>query len=255
MKSIISTIVLACHAQALKMGVKEPYDAGTTGRAVTEEVNSNGDVIVMDNVIVDESQAGLDAETRPLCSTGGTFTRQDFQGPSPGCCRVYEADEYFGLHYDFCLYNVLQNEKYWQLDITGWHNEINSWKCADDVSIKICAHINDTRQLQVGDCLENAPNVQTGCGANPTVGTLVGNAVNEHDSLWVRRLNPNCPPDEPCVAGMVYDLPDCGGGGFMVTNEFPIDEYPNETLEFRSFMGSYNKYDYTTHYMLAGGDA
>lgn len=81
------------------------YD-GLDGRAATEEGHS------MENVIIDNDETG-DASTRPMCFTNGDYsvdplTVADTQGPSDGCCRVYEAAEFKGRHYDFCVYDPTQ---------------------------------------------------------------------------------------------------------------------------------------------------
>ena len=183
------------------------YDA-IIGRGLTEEGDDT-----MSNVLYYEDAENEDLKTRPMCSVGGTLNRPDFQGPSPDCCRVYEAADFMGLHYDFCIYNKDTYEKYWQLDTYGWHNEINSWRCGDNVTIKICAHKDDTSKYKGNDCDDGQPNVQTGFDQNPDVGIKEGNGRNEHDSIWIRRPKPGC---NPCPRGMVYDLPDCKGSTFMV---------------------------------------
>ena len=89
------------HMDADPTGISG-YD-GLDGRAATEEGHS------MENVIIDNEASG-DANSRPMCFTNGDIsvdplTVADTMGPSDGCCRVYEAAEFKGRHYDFCVYD------------------------------------------------------------------------------------------------------------------------------------------------------
>ena len=81
---------------------------------------------VMKETTPDEN---TDALTRPMCSIGGVLDTVDTAGPSGPCCRVYEKDNFMGLHYDFCHYGLPTDmtERYYQADQFGWHNEINSY--------------------------------------------------------------------------------------------------------------------------------
>merc|ERR1719509_514153 len=95
-------------------------------RSFTQYGIGNMPDVDMENVIIDNSATG-DETTRPMCTTGDNpLNVSDTQGPSDGCCRVYEAADFKGRHYDFCVYDPNQCSKKWDLDITGWHNEINS---------------------------------------------------------------------------------------------------------------------------------
>lgn len=109
-----------------------------------------------------------DAETRPMCSIGGILDTEDIVGPSDPCCRVYEKDNFKGLHYDFCHYGPAldMTDRYYQADQFGWHNEINSYKCGKDVNIRLCTHAKDGSKFNGAECTPGNPNVHEGKTAN-----------------------------------------------------------------------------------------
>ena len=108
-----------------------------------------------------------DAETRPMCSIGGVLDTPDIDGPSDTCCRVYEKDNYMGLHYDFCHYGdpLDMTERYYQADQFGWHNEINSYQCGKDVFIRLCEHVADGSTFSGFECNPGKANVHEGKAA------------------------------------------------------------------------------------------
>ena len=155
------------------------YDA-LGGRAATEEGHS------MASVIIDNSATG-DETTRPMCTTGDNpLNVSDTQGPSDGCCRVYEAAEFKGRHYDFCVYDPNQCSKKWDLDITGWHNEINSIWCADNSLFRLCAHVDDSSSTTDNwgkeECMGAQDHVTESLGKHATLSAGIDEAS---DSLWV----------------------------------------------------------------------
>ena len=87
------------------------YD-GMTGRTDGTEQG------LMENVLEYASAADVDQQTRPMCSVGGVLGTPDTQGPSAPCCRVYEQEDYMGLHYDFCHYGdpLDMTDRYYQAD-------------------------------------------------------------------------------------------------------------------------------------------
>merc|ERR1711978_733613 len=145
MKSFAASVLLAISAQALQLEYEigenpelseagqefdpekmSSYDA-ITGRGDTQEgADTRKNVLQYDDEGLTE-----DEKTRPMCHVGGIDTEPDTEGPSA----------------DFCLYDVAQHEvpyqKYWQADTYGWHNEINSYWCGEDVAIRLCAHPGD----------------------------------------------------------------------------------------------------------------
>ena len=139
------------------------YDA-ITGRGDTQEGSGT-----RKNVLVYDDAATEDEKYRPMCHTGGIENVPDTEGPSDECCRVYEYENFVGRHYDFCLYDVSDEdkecpyEKYWQADTYGWHNEITSFWCGKKVGIRLCAHYGDasatTDKEAKGECRGGNSNV------------------------------------------------------------------------------------------------
>ena len=227
------------------------YD-GLGGRAATEEGHS------MENVIIDNDESG-DASTRPMCFTNGDvsvdpITVPDTQGPSDGCCRVYEAGDFKGRHYDFCVYDPNQCSKKWDLDITGWHNEINSIWCADNSLFRLCAHINDTSSTAdnwgMNECKGGQDTVLESLGKHATLRTGVDEAS---DSLWV--FNNTCDGPNPQISAVVYDERDCNGNSYFAhpdvwyrdgTNgpksEYNAVDQASVDPKFPKWRGSYDYY-------------
>lgn len=61
--------------------------------------------------MVYDDAATEDEKYRPMCHTGGIEKVADTEGPSDECCRVYEYEGFVGRHYDFCLYDVSDEDK------------------------------------------------------------------------------------------------------------------------------------------------
>jgi len=221
------------------------YDA-ITGRGASEGATENG-TLDMEEVLSYEDAPTEDLKTRPMCKVGGEAEVVDDSVPGERCCRAYEDINYKGFFMDFCLYNFKSTEQYWQLDILGWHNEIGSWRCDETVSIKICAHTDDTSVLQSNDCPDNGLNVQTGFDKNPDVGHKLGNGRDSHDSLWVRAR----PPNGIDPRGMVFDYPNCEGASFIVETNV----WKGFSSQFEgTWKGSWNVYDAQSQFLLAGGN-
>jgi hypothetical protein len=68
--------------------------------------------------VMEYASAKGDERTRPMCSIGGILGTPDIEGPSPPCCRVYEKENFEGLHYDFCHYGPTHDmtDRYYQAD-------------------------------------------------------------------------------------------------------------------------------------------
>ena len=141
-----------------------------------------------------------------MCHVGGIEDEVDTEGPSAECCRVYEFAGFKGRQYDFCVYDIHDRpetySKYWQADTYGWHNEINSYWCGDDVAIRICAHPDDSSSTEdkaaVGECRPGNPNVLEDNGKQPQVPDPIN---EEGDSIWIFKMPKNACP--------VYELPNC----------------------------------------------
>lgn len=152
-----------------------------------------------------------------MCFSNGDYTVDpltvaDTQGPSDGCCRVYEAGDFMGRHYDFCIYDPNQCQKKWDLDITGWHNEVNSIWCATNSFFRLCAHVDDSSSTEdnwaVNECMGGQDHVIESLGKHAS---LPSGVDEKSDSLWV--LNNTCGPDP--IAAVVFDERDCNGNSYF----------------------------------------
>lgn len=198
------------------------------GRGAREGVDGSR----MENVLIDDDATDEDSKTRPMCRTGDMKDKSDEQGPAPFCCRVYEAPEFKGLHYDFCLYGEPKSEEwdtclpsardsqYWQADVYGWHDDVSSWWCGADVGIRLCAHEDSDRGTTADAAAGYEKAVECKAGDfNMRVIEDVGKKANmgafdnTADSVWVFRTKmPKDQCDSECpTVGIVFDEKNCQG--------------------------------------------
>jgi hypothetical protein len=215
------------------------YDA-ITGRGLTEEGEDT-----MRNVLVYEDADNEDDKYRPMCNVGGILDKEDTEGPSDECCRVYEQTGYRGRRYDFCLYDVdsfgEEYYKYWQADTYGWHNEISSFSCGRKVMIRLCAHPGDTSttadKAAQGECRGGNDNVIEDEGKKPVLENMV---ADKADSVWVFK--------KPRHFAVIYESPGCTGPSWVA---FPNarqryiggSAYPTYGTGDTVFEGSWDFYD------------